>query len=163
MLDEALDVIARLWTAEPIIHRGAHYRFAGPDGWGAVHHPPPVQAPRVPVWVAGTWLGDGSTGGRPLRRAARWDGVMPMRLDGAWEPADTAGVVAAVSRQRDSMSGYDVAIPGESDPTTSGAVVEAQAAAGATWWVESWWDVPQGPEGLAEVRRRVEAGPPPLS
>ncbi|NUR82116.1 MAG: LLM class flavin-dependent oxidoreductase, partial [Dermatophilaceae bacterium] len=34
--------------------------------------------------------------------------------------------------------------------------------AGATWWVESWWDVPQGAEGLAEVRRRVEAGPPTL-
>ena len=34
------------------------------------------------------------------------------------------------------------------------------ADAGATWWVESWWSVEPGPGGLAEVRRRVEAGPP---
>jgi hypothetical protein len=36
----------------------------------------------------------------------------------------------------------------------------AWEAAGATWWVESWWNLPRGPEGLAEVRRRVRAGPP---
>jgi hypothetical protein len=34
------------------------------------------------------------------------------------------------------------------------------AAAGATWWIESWWTVEPGPAGLAEVRRRIEAGPP---
>ena len=34
------------------------------------------------------------------------------------------------------------------------------AAAGATWWIESWWTVEPGPEGPAEVRRRIEAGPP---
>ncbi len=37
---------------------------------------------------------------------------------------------------------------------------EAWRQAGATWWVESWWDVERGPAVLAEVRRRVEAGPP---
>jgi hypothetical protein len=37
---------------------------------------------------------------------------------------------------------------------------EAWAAAGATWWIESWWSVERGPAGLAEVRRRIEAGPP---
>jgi len=34
------------------------------------------------------------------------------------------------------------------------------AAAGATWWIESWWSIPRGADGLAEVRRRVAAGPP---
>ena len=34
------------------------------------------------------------------------------------------------------------------------------AAAGATWWIESWWTVERSPDGLAEVRRRIEAGPP---
>ncbi|HEX7163881.1 MAG TPA: LLM class flavin-dependent oxidoreductase [Trebonia sp.] len=37
---------------------------------------------------------------------------------------------------------------------------EAWAAVGATWWIESWWSVERGPDGLDEVRRRVEAGPP---
>ena len=32
--------------------------------------------------------------------------------------------------------------------------------AGATWWVESWWTIERGDAGLAELRRRIEAGPP---
>jgi len=38
--------------------------------------------------------------------------------------------------------------------------VEQWADAGATWWVESWWDLPNSPEGRAELRRRLELGPP---
>ncbi|MFN8097656.1 MAG: hypothetical protein U0Q21_05135 [Dermatophilaceae bacterium] len=38
--------------------------------------------------------------------------------------------------------------------------VGERADAGATWWVESWWDLPEGPDGLAELRRRIAAGPP---
>ncbi len=33
------------------------------------------------------------------------------------------------------------------------------AEAGATWWVESWWDLPETAAGLAELRERIEAGP----
>ena len=35
--------------------------------------------------------------------------------------------------------------------------------AGATWWVESWWDLPGSPtdpdSAVAETRRRLELGP----
>lgn len=165
MLDEGLDVVTRLWTAQPVEHRGTHYRLAGPDGWGALHHPPPVQQPRVPIWVAGTWLGDGSSGGRPLRRAARWDGVLPMRLDGGWAPSDTAGVAAAVSRHRGSLAGFDVAVPGESDGATPGSVVAAHADAGATWWVEAvhpwrFGFTEGGPWPWRAMLDRIAAGPP---
>jgi hypothetical protein len=58
---------------------------------------------------------------------------------------------------------YDVVIEGDSsgefirlDPPEP----DAWAAAGATWWIESWWTVEPGPAGLAEVRRRIQAGPP---
>jgi alkanesulfonate monooxygenase SsuD/methylene tetrahydromethanopterin reductase-like flavin-dependent oxidoreductase (luciferase family) len=81
MLDEHLAVLARLWTGEPVTHRGTHYRLDGPD-FAAVCYPPPLQRPRVPVWVGGTWPGHG-----PFRRAARWDGVFPMRADGPWQIA----------------------------------------------------------------------------
>ena len=33
------------------------------------------------------------------------------------------------------------------------------AEAGATWWVESWWDLPETAAGLAELRERIEVGP----
>ena len=59
------------------------------------------------------------------------------------------------------LEGYDVVVEGD----TVGGFVRREgtpadwAQAGATWWVESWWDLPPRPEGLAEVRRRVAAGP----
>ena len=37
----------------------------------------PVQQPRIPVWVASVWPNR-----RPLRRAARWDGVFPIDMPG---------------------------------------------------------------------------------
>ncbi len=165
MLDEALDVVSRLWTADPVRHEGTHYQLGGPDGWGALHHPPPVQRPRVPVWVAGTWLGEGSSGGRPLRRAARWDGVMPMRLDFTWQPADTAGVAAVIERHRGTLDGFDVAVPGESDASTSASVVRAHADAGATWWVEAvqpwrFGFTDTGPWPWRAMEERIAAGPP---
>jgi hypothetical protein len=58
---------------------------------------------------------------------------------------------------------YDVVIEADSsgefvqlDPPDPGA----WEAAGASWWVESWWSIERGSAGLAEVRRRVQAGPP---
>ena len=67
MLDEALDVITRLWTGERVDHRGTHYTVEG-----ARFAPTPVQTPRIPIWVGGFWPYT-----RPMKRAARWDGVMP--------------------------------------------------------------------------------------
>jgi alkanesulfonate monooxygenase SsuD/methylene tetrahydromethanopterin reductase-like flavin-dependent oxidoreductase (luciferase family) len=161
MLDEGLEVVTRLWSGQVVRHEGVHYRLAGTDGWGALHHPPPVQRPRVPVWVATTW----PQGGRPLRRAARWDGVVPMRTDFAWEPSDTAGVVAAVARLRGSLDGFDVVVPGETDAGSGGRAVEAHARAGATWWTEAVHAFRFGYEDggvwpREEMAARIAAGPP---
>jgi hypothetical protein len=38
--------------------------------------------------------------------------------------------------------------------------VGPHAVAGATWWIESRWMLPPTPEGVAEFRERVAAGPP---
>ena len=45
--------------------------------WGGEFEPAPVQAPRIPVWVAARWPNR-----RPLRRAAHWDGLFPIELPG---------------------------------------------------------------------------------
>ena len=58
LLDEGLDKLAGYWAGE--------------------FEPVPVQQPRIPVWVAGRWPNR-----RPLRRAARWDGMFPIDLPGA--------------------------------------------------------------------------------
>src|SRR3712207_3696626 len=109
MLDEHLALLDRLWTGEPVHHEGRHYRAAGPE-WSARCYPPPVQRPRIPVWVGGTWPGT-----KPFVRAARWDGVVPMRLDGRWDVTDTAAVAERMGTLRTEEAPFDLAIPGESD------------------------------------------------
>ncbi len=171
MLDEHLDLLEQLWTGEPVDHVGEHYRVSGGPSqstWKGVFHPTPTAGRRVPVWVAGTWPGT-----RPFRRAARWDGVVPMRVDGAWEVEDTRGVVAYVERHREREAGhrdggqaYDVVVPGETDPADPAREERfaAHEAAGATWWVEGvhpWrfgWTA-GGPLPEAAIRERLQAGP----
>ncbi len=161
MLDEHLDLLARLWSGEPVRHEGRFYRVAGPD-WAGLCHPPPLQQPRIPVWVGGTWPGT-----RPFSRAARWDGVVPMRADGSWSVSDTAAVVA---RMRDlgarADAPFDVAVPGESDPGDDrrGTTFAEHAGAGATWWVEAihpwrYGDPERGEWNLEAMQERIEAGP----
>ena len=161
MLDEALPLMERLWSGEPVRHDGVHYRISGDEGWEGLCYPPPAQRPRVPVWVGGTW-----PGGRPFRRASRWDGVIPMRIDGAWQPRDTGDVVAWVSAHRPTMDGFDVAVPGETEPgPAAAAAAEAHAEAGATWWMEAvhpwrYGFTDGGPWPATEMADRIAAGPP---
>jgi hypothetical protein len=114
----------------------------------------------------------GKTAQPSLERAARWDGLLPSLKEGTEGHGvmtldKLAGLVAEVQGMRAAAglgdAPYDVIIEGDSsrefiqlDPPDPAAWEQA----GATWWVESWWTIEAGPEGLAEVRRRIEAGPP---
>jgi len=166
-LDECLAIYAGLMQGQPFVFEGKHYtakrtEFLLPD--------PPAQAPHPPVWVVGAHI-VGKERQRSLERAARWNGLLPQVVDGeergrAGSPERLAEIVAIVRRLRDDaglgMDGYDVVVEGD----TVGGWVEHTASladwevAGATWWIESWWNVERGPDGLAEVRRRIRAGPP---
>jgi alkanesulfonate monooxygenase SsuD/methylene tetrahydromethanopterin reductase-like flavin-dependent oxidoreductase (luciferase family) len=167
-LDEGLAVYDGLMRGQPFSYDGRHYS-AKP-----VEHQvpdPPVQRPRPPVWVVGAKV-VGRQRQPSLERAARWDGLLPAVIDhgtsrdftGPAELADMIGEVKAL-RAKEGLDAepYDVVIEGDS----SGEFVQLKPpdpasweAAGATWWIESWWSIEKGEEGLAEVRRRVQAGPP---
>ncbi len=147
-LDEALDVVAGLWSGEPFAHDGRHFhveevRFL----------PVPVQQPRPPVWVACMLPAR-----RPLLRAARWDGVVPMTSGtagvGFVTPADVASIVAEIASLRGTLEGFDVAVNAGPPPIAS---VSEFAAAGATWWITSMGDFPGW---IDELREIVEGGPP---
>ena len=151
MLDEGLAVLDGLWSGERFSYAGQHFtvdpvRFT----------PVPVQRPRVPVWVGGVLPAT-----RPIARAARWDGVVPIRFArrSLIRPsvADIADVRERVTAARGSADGYDVVVWAEvaAHPGEVPAVAAAYQAAGATWWIETakpepeWWD---------GVTRRVAAG-----
>jgi alkanesulfonate monooxygenase SsuD/methylene tetrahydromethanopterin reductase-like flavin-dependent oxidoreductase (luciferase family) len=134
-LDEALDVVTALWTAEPVDHHRTHYSVS------AQLHPPPVQRPRPPIWVAAMWPNR-----RPVRRAERFDGVVPIGADG--QPLGLDGLAQLA---RAVGPGHDVIGSWMPGPT-----IEEYAAAGATWLVESRW--PEG-EWLDELTARAAGAP----
>jgi alkanesulfonate monooxygenase SsuD/methylene tetrahydromethanopterin reductase-like flavin-dependent oxidoreductase (luciferase family) len=91
------------------------------------------------------------------------------KLDGRGvrTPGELALLVDQVRSRRDQLgrsgASYDVII--EADSTGEFVALsppdpEPWAAAGATWWVESWWTLPRTPDGQAELQRRIQAGPP---
>lgn len=106
--------------------------------WDGGFEPPPLQQPRIPIWVASRWPHR-----RPLRRAARFDGVFPIDLPG---PEALSGVVRDTGRGE----GFAVVVtnPVGTDP---GPWIEA----GATWCLTGFGPQP----ALADVRAAIDAGP----
>jgi alkanesulfonate monooxygenase SsuD/methylene tetrahydromethanopterin reductase-like flavin-dependent oxidoreductase (luciferase family) len=87
--------------------------------WDGEFEPRPVQQPRIPVWVAARWPHR-----RPLRRAARFDGLFPIDLPGPEALAELAGEVRALRGD----ARFDLVV--ENPPGTDPA---PWVAAGATW------------------------------
>lgn len=123
-LDEGLAILAGLWSGEPFSFSGKHYRLSE-----MTFLPTPVQRPRIPIWVGGYWPRKA-----PMRRAARWDGVNPLKTDMAsFTPNDLREIVAYIGEHRTSDAPFDVVAGGE---TPGGDDPAEWAAAGATWWIE---------------------------
>ncbi|GAA2973410.1 LLM class flavin-dependent oxidoreductase [Actinokineospora diospyrosa] len=153
-LDEGLGLLDRYWSGSPVTHEGTHYQVRD-----VTLLPATVQRPRPPVWVGGFWPHR-----RPIRRAVRWDGVVPL-----FEQA-RHGVVPPVSLARE-VIGYvrelrsapmEIVLGGETDPRSAAEVIGPLAAEGATWWDERKLQDQPGLDRLDAVLRRVESGPPVL-
>jgi alkanesulfonate monooxygenase SsuD/methylene tetrahydromethanopterin reductase-like flavin-dependent oxidoreductase (luciferase family) len=112
--------------------------------WGGEFQPRPTQQPRIPVWVASTWPRR-----RPLRRAARWDGLFPVELPGPEALSELAAEVDELRGGRDRRRGFELVVtnPPGTDPGP-------WADAGATWCLTGF-----GPQPApAEVEAAIDAG-----
>ena len=105
-------------------------------GYWETFEPRPVQRPRIPVWLAGRWPNR-----RPVRRAARWDGLFPIDLPG---PDALAELAAECAAQRTDDGLFDIIVT--NPPGTDLAPWEA---AGATWCLTGF--------GVSPRRDEVEA------
>ena len=155
LLDESLEIITGFWSGEPFHHHGRHYTV----DWDVPWSYRPVQSPRIPIWVVAAWPRR-----RSLERALSYDGVLPNRIGSggslsAPTPEDIAEVDAFVAEHRRDDSLFDIVVEGitPADDREAAAKVTAYADAGATWWIESMWDVPGG---LDAALHRVQQGPP---
>ncbi|MEW2467673.1 LLM class flavin-dependent oxidoreductase [Streptomyces sp. NPDC046994] len=160
-LDEGLGLLERYWSGETVNHDGRHYRVRD-----VTLLPATVQRPRPPVWIAGFWPNRA-----PMRRAARWDGAVPLFTDarhGQVPPLDQVReLVAYVHKEIESRPGtpFDIVLGGATpggDAARTRDVVGPLAEAGATWWDERQIQTSEALDRLAPVLRRVEQGPPVL-
>ncbi|MFI1797997.1 LLM class flavin-dependent oxidoreductase [Streptomyces sp. NPDC020379] len=161
-LDEGLGLLERYWSGERVTHRGRHFH-----AHDVALLPRPVQHPHPPVWVAGFWPNR-----RPMRRAAHWDGAVPLfesARHGRTPPVDEVrDLVAYVRRHRPDDrrdAPFEFVVEGVSPanaPAAARDVIGPLLDAGATWWDERLPMDHPGLSHLGTVVRRAGLGPPAL-
>ena len=112
-------------------------------GYWETFEPRPVQQPRIPVWIAARYPNR-----RPVRRAARWDGLFPIDLPRPDGLAELVGVVAELRAEE--TGPFDVVVTHDEDTDLAPWI-----AAGATWCLRGFGRTPQ----RADVEAVIDAGP----
>ncbi|MBV8846529.1 MAG: LLM class flavin-dependent oxidoreductase [Bryobacterales bacterium] len=153
MLDESLSIINGLWSGEQFSFAGKYYSIKQ-----AQFLPRPLQSPRIPIWVAGTWPNKA-----PFRRAARYDGAVPVigNLATSLTVKQLRELVEFIENYRKDGPPFDIVKFGATSAERNKDIdlVTSYATAGATWWVET---VVPGRHSLADVRRHICQGPPAI-
>jgi alkanesulfonate monooxygenase SsuD/methylene tetrahydromethanopterin reductase-like flavin-dependent oxidoreductase (luciferase family) len=137
LLDEGLAVLAGLWSGQELTYEGKHHRVRGLRLAAT-----PVQRPRIPVWVGGSWKVEGVR-----RRVVRWDGCQLLNVT---SPDDVRAVLRLVEQARGSSAGFDIGVPRQQGIRQLVALAEA----GATW-SNDWIPLTD----LDSTRRALRRGP----
>ena len=163
LLDESLDIITGLWEGQPFSYQGKNYQVQPTE---FMPPPPPIQQPRIPIWVVGAWRR-----AKSMSRVLHYDGLLPNVLteDGQHRqatPDDVRQMADYVEANRTADTPFDIIMEGETpgeDPIAGAGIVNEWAQAGATWWIEALWNEPRNEEGLKVVLNRIRQGPPRAS
>jgi len=112
---------------------------------------------RIPIWVVGVSLRT-----RSMRRVLRCDGIIPQYSEEG-SPQQLRELCEWLGR-RGVAETFDVLSEGETpagDAERSAAIARPWRDAGATWWMETRWEMPHdSAERMREVEERIAAGPP---
>jgi hypothetical protein len=154
LLDEGLEILTGLWSGRPFSFQGKHYHLEE-----MTFTPPPLQRPRIPIWVVGAWPREKS-----MQRVLRYDGLMPNKLnpDGSHAevtPDDIRAMKAYIDQHRTLSTPFAIICEGETpgdDLARAAAQVRPYAEAGGTWWMEARWQA----RSIDEIRTRITQGPP---
>jgi alkanesulfonate monooxygenase SsuD/methylene tetrahydromethanopterin reductase-like flavin-dependent oxidoreductase (luciferase family) len=144
-VDESLMVLKELWSGEPVDHKGQHFQITT-----AGYQPRPIRESGIPVWLGGI-----SPNPKPFRRALRWNGFFPFRMDRMMEPDDYRSIRDEVAQVRGTADEFDLvfssSMDGEKPPMSSWT---SYADAGVTWWL-------QAANTLTKARSILASGAPP--
>ncbi|MGA2790707.1 MAG: LLM class flavin-dependent oxidoreductase [Candidatus Bathyarchaeia archaeon] len=154
-LDEGLEILTGLWTGKQFSYTGKHYAIEK-----ARFLPATKQKPRIPIWVGGFWPNKA-----PFRRAAKYDGVIPLRLASPIEPEprDLRNILAYIKKRRKATGPFDAAVIGwgtRKSHTENTRKIQTFAEAGMTWWLESLF---LQRNSLKEMKKSIRKGPPTIS
>jgi len=156
LLDESLEILTGLWSGQPFSFHGQHYHVEE-----MTFLPPPVQTPRIPIWVVGAWSSKKS-----MQRVVRYDGLLPSKFgatssaDNIIAPTDIRAMKAYVEVYRTLTTPFDIVQEGQTpgdDPQKARDIIAPFVEAGITWWTESMWDFSGD---LDKIHTRVKQGPP---
>lgn len=151
-LDEGLEVSLGLWTGKPFSYQGKHFQLKE-----LTFLPKPLQTPRIPIWIGGFWPNK-----PPFRRAARFEGVFPLKagLEEPLAPEDFKEIIHYINEHRTDQGKFDVVFTGYSTgQQKDDEFINYYVEAGITWWFECL-DPWRG--SLKTFREIVESGPPAI-
>lgn len=154
-LDEGIDVLRALWIGDRRFRGEVFDVDLDREGFGAVRI---VQPGGVPVWCVGAWPHE-----RSMRRILRCDGLLPYVPGEEITPDHVREMLAWLDANGGRRPGFDVVQEGETPAESrerAAEIVRPWAEAGCTWWLETRWQAGPGADTVAEVRRRIAAGPP---
>ncbi len=160
MLDETIDILTLLFQRKQADYEGKHYHLKLTSLDEMYYPPKPVQQPRIPIWAPLVWPWKKSK-----QRILKCDGMLPEKLSADGKPQeitpnDLHEMKSFVDANWTLATPFDIVVSGKTkDMTTSGLQdkILPWQAAGATWWIEGFWDEPE--EAAA---RRIQQGPPML-
>ncbi len=156
MLDEALAILTGLWSGQAFSFIGHHYQVQE-----MTFLPPPLQQPRIPIWVIGAWPRLKS-----MQRTLRFDGILPTKMQGEMTPADIQAMKTFLEQHREHPTPFDIVMEGETpgdDLVAATAMLLPLAQAGVTWWLEAVW-TPSETKGEVEgMKKRIQQGPSRLN
>ena len=157
LLDEGLEILTGLWSGQSFSFHGRHYHVDE-----MTFLPPPVQKPRIPIWVVGAWPRTKS-----MQRVLRYDGLLPTKINpdgsgGEVTPDDIRAMKAYIAEHRTQTTPFDIVWEGETpgdDYNEARDIIKPYVDAGITWWMESRWSI----EDIDVVRTRIRQGPPRIN
>lgn len=160
MLDETIDILTLLYRREPFDFDGRHFHLKLTLLDQEHYPPPPVQQPRIPLWVPAQWRHT-----RPMQRAIKCDGMLVEKVSRQGEsvditPADIAEIDRYIERNRTLKTPFDIVVTGSTLGLTQGQIFDKLVPlrdSGVTWWVEGFWD-----KSETQATKRIRQGPPEL-